>query len=1265
MQVFLENSVFEGNTMSLSPIIFQQCDGTNVLQLEKMFVSSCTFSHNSGEKAGVLYVDGAGVSLMVRNSIFYGNTGGSAGSIHIEGSQSSTQITVISSKFHKNTGDKAGAVSVVGTDSSLLLNVTDCEFYMNTGSGWSSTGCIFLKGFDSSMNMSISNSKFHENTGKYGSVDIIGESDSVTLISVTSSEFCRNRGMYTGSVHIRQAGSFLGVDVISSEFVKNTGSADSSTGSILIYTYYVWGTSTVLFNINSSKFHKNTGDGSGSIYIIGLDLSFVLQISNSTFLQNIGQSEHSAGSVFVQGSTITAVMNVTDSEFFANTAGSPVPNSGDGAGVIFMEVINSSLDISVISSIFSGNIGFAWFSAGCIYISTDQVTSTMLSLVQTQFHDNRADGPYSSAGSIYINAGDDAHTDVSVTSTEFHNNTGGTAGSVFIEAKQTSSQLISLRNSKFCKNTAGSAFDSVGSVYIKGLPGSFLNVSIKTNTFQENTGIISGSIYIAGYSSSLDIRVSGSEFDENKGNTMGSVYIKAQDKSALNFNMTDSYFHNNTGQIGGALSVEGQCSSVLQISKSQFVGNVATHSGSAINIEYDCIKNETSMKVSLSNTDFIHNIVPEETFDQGGGALLFSAVQPQSRTQFYIAQCKWENNTSSTHGGALAFHCFESSIIHIVRSYFLNNRAAGVTSQGGACYFQIQNIGMSSQKGKIQIDECIFDNNVATEGGSSVFQTSQLVFDIELEIQDTTFVCCNDMAADFIYIVIFSKLKNTQFLYMYQKDEIFMTGVSLKAKGPYLLDNLLLSCYKTDVILSINSVMISKNNNVQLSQNYSNDPLSSLSAYCGKCDAKPFAAGDGSLHIYSQEYKESATNTLHLFQHYFLLNSACQPCPFGGHCSNGKIKALPNYWGHQHGGGQLMSFLPCPPQYCCNGIDVPCDSFDACAPHRVGQMCGKCQKHFSESLMSTVCMADEMCDDWWVWLLGVVLAFSYLMWYMYRGNIFNICKRIIPKHKICSTGHATFAQDNSCEHNNAENAFFDILVYFSNIISLLKVQVQFQNSKRQAGLLYDVDKYFMRYLDVDVQQILHKDVCPLPGIDMAMKTLSRPLFTVLVFLVWCFLFSGTKLLIRVFAQKVYWTQTIFMHFKHKLIEGFVETAKYSYSGFAGATFILLTCINIGDKSFWKYDAEVDCYSTLQKSVMVFAALYTIPFVLISLIAGKLLRAGTLGHIQVMFACIFPLPLIAYWSFKQLLPPKVCKQQTEEKHIQTTGQEQTMELELFL
>ena len=774
--------------------------------------------------------------------------------------------------------------------------------------------------------------------------------------------------------------------------------------------------------------------------------------------------------------------------------------------------------------------------------------------------------------------------------------------------------------------------------------------------FKKNTGIISGSIYIAGYSSSLDIRVSGSKFDDNKGNTMGSVYIKAQDESALNFYMTDSYFHNNTGQIGGAISVEGQCSlqattSVLQVLNSQFVGNVATHSGSAINIEHDCTKNETSMIVSLNNTDFIHNIVPEETFDQDGGALLFTTGQPHSKIQLYIVQCKWENNTSSTHGGALAFHCFESSIIHIVRSYFLNNRAAGVTSQGGACYFQIQNIGMSSQKGKIQIDECIFDNNVATEGGSSVFQTSQLVFDIELEIQDTTFVCCNDMAADFIYIVIFSKLKNTQFLYMYQKDEIFMTGVSLKAKGPYLLDNLLLSCYKTDVILSINSVMISKNNNVQLSQNYSNDPLSSLSAYCGKCDAKPFAAGDGSLHIYSQEYKESATNTLHLFQHYFLLSSPCQPCPFGGHCSSGKIKALPNYWGHQHEDGQLMSFLPCPPQYCCNGIDVPCDSFDTCAPHRVGLLCGKCEKDFTQSLMSTACIADEMCDDWWVWLVGFLLAFSYLMWYMFGSNIITICKKIVPKYKICSTKYPNYVEDNSSEKYNAENAFFDILIYFSNVKSLLEVQVQFQNSERPAVPLNNIDKYFMRYLDVDLQQILHKDVCPLPGLDITMKTLSRPLFTVLVFLVWCLLFSTTKLLLHVLVHKTDICKFL-KKFKCKLLEGYVETAKYSYSGFAGATFILLTCINIRDKSYWKYNGEVQCYSTLQVCVILFAALYTVPFVLISPIAGKLLRAGAVSHVQVMFACIFPLPLVAYWGFQYLLLPRVCKQQCEGKQTQT-------------
>ncbi len=646
--------------------------------------------------------------------------------------------------------------------------------------------------------------------------------------------------------------------------------------------------------------------------------------------------------------------------------------------------------------------------------------------------------------------------------------------------------------------------------------------------------------------------------------------------------MTENNFARNTGEIGGALGIHDQCYSMmmpvhLQISFSKFVDNTATMGGSAVHVVVDCAVNKTSAIIVLNNTDFFHNVVSEGGIKQCGGALCVSTVKPPSMTHISITQCKFENNTSSTHGGALALNMYESSIVHITQSQFISNRATGAISDGGACYFQIGNDNQYSKKGNIWIYKCIFEHNTAVAGGS-VFQTSQQNLATELGIEDTKFLCCNDESADFISVVTSSKLRNTQFDYVFYKDDLTIPGIFLKAEGPYLLDNVFLSCYKMDIILSVNSMSISSEDNTIEAEFDSNNTLSSVSAYCTKCVSKPFPAGNGSLHITQSDVSTKTTHKL--FEHYFSLESPCQPCPFGGNCINKEITALPNYWGYEK--GMLMFFLSCPPQYCCNGIDVPCDAFDTCAPHRTGQLCGQCDDGFTESLMSTVCVEDKFCDDWWVWPLSFVLAFSYLMSYMYRGSILKIFPTMIKRCK-----HLSSSDESTCEESSdsAENAFFDILVYFSNIISLLKVQVKFENSDRQAGLLNDIEKYFMKYLDINVQQILHLELCPFVGINATVKTLARPVFTFFVFLVWCLLLFITTMVTCALTcrcfRKIPSLANILKQFKLKLLEGFIETCKYSYSGFAGATFILLTCVEISDKLFWKNDAEVECYSILQ------------------------------------------------------------------------------------
>ncbi len=742
----------------------------------------------------------------------------------------------------------------------------------------------------------------------------------------------------------------------------------------------------------------------------------------------------------------------------------------------------------------------------------------------------------------------------------------------------------------------------------------------------------------------LEILVSGCQFVSNSAETGGALLLDSSTKWSFFLVITLCHFERNIAQEGGAIKIYNQCSSLfdsfVEVSFSQFSNNVATGKGSAISTKFVCTFPKGQMKVILSEVDFVDNVVQEkELSDKSGGALIFSAEEPPTTTLISVKQTKWRNNTSSSHGGALAFHLYESSSVHIVQSQFDSNHA-GLTGFGGACYFNIIKLGEEGVGKKIKINYCSFANNTASEGGS-VFQTSSQALDTEFEILNSVFYCCDIVAADFVAVMTFAHFKNLQFYSVLHKDDLLILGLLLKADGPYLLDNIYFTCHQADITLSVNSFSIF--HDVKL-----NIPvLTSLTASCTKCITKPFTKGNGSMLI-NQQNENFHSKTQMEYQTTIQLMSPCQPCPFGGECLDGNVKALPNYWGYKMNG--QVFFLPCPPQYCCNGIDVPCDSFNTCAPHRTGKLCGKCKHRFSESLMSAACIPDTRCDDWWVWPLGFFLALVYLLWYMYKNSLLNVFKFAIlklhsyylQKEKICPVGHSGHTEERTKYLTSGgvpkvENAYFDILVYFVNILNIIKVQVELRDSDTVA-ILHFSEKFFMKYVDVDVQQIFHVDICPFHGVDATSKTLARPVFTLMVLFVWLVLFSSTLVFLKMFScakSKTHFSRCTFYQFKLKLVEGFIEIGKYSYSGMASATFLFLTCVGIRNQRVWKYDAEVSCYSTLQKVVVIYAVVYIVPFIFISPLGGKLLRVRAVSYIHIMLACIFPFPFVVCWVFQIL------------------------------
>ncbi len=436
-------------------------------------------------------------------------------------------------------------------------------------------------------------------------------------------------------------------------------------------------------------------------------------------------------------------------------------------------------------------------------------------------------------------------------------------------------------------------------------------------------------------------------------------------------------------------------------------------------------------------------------------------------------------------------------------------------------------------------------------------------------------------------------------------------------------------------------------------------PVQSLTSFCTDCQFDPYIFGNGLMMVSNESGTENLRSKYRYDLYYKKLRNPCQACPYGGVCKH-KITSRPNYWGYIKGGKHF--FHGCPVDYCCNDIEVLCEQYDTCALHREGRLCGRCKKGYTESLMSRTCVPNEECNDWWVFVGAVFVALTYLMWYMYKSEIVPCLTFILQKISTHKTPRDNLVHVAPMEENKekkvpdevnetkkkimpesspptrVDKGYFDILVYFTNIITLLKVKVEFKSGETGVGVLYAIEKYFTRYLDVDMQQMANITVCPFPEMSVVTKSLARPGFVLLILTIWLTLYSITSLCEGVSMTRINIARK-FRSFKLKLIEGYVETIKYSYSGLAGATFLLVTCVEIGGTFYWKYDANIECISSWQHVVIAFAVVYTVPFSVVTFLGIKLLQKGRIGHIQFMFACLLPLPFLLLWLIFYGIPRK--------------------------
>ncbi len=848
--------------------------------------------------------------------------------------------------------------------------------------------------------------------------------------------------------------------------------------------------------------------------------------------------------------------------------------------------------------------------------------------------------------------------------------------------------FLLIDNTKYVRN---SAFSDGGAMLLYVSKVKY-EVNIRTTDFIENvvTNANGGAISIRrpnnaytlyGYNSHMKMFVTDSNFvSNNASKSGGGLYILIQyEDSEINaesvLHMTNVSFINNICSTYGAGMVITVTSHSLNIvlSRMHFQYNFAPEQAAGVYVKITT--NEVIPPTDLHTWHRLHFIITDTNFIQNtlksskdlekGGSVYLENDDNCFKVYFMLLSTNIVNSTGSRADGAgvyISVPLWHSTII--LRDSLFTENYAGKTGRGGAIsifgsdvkcddsYYQtcFQNCTLPML---VSIDNVTFSDNQASEGGSIYLKSDFVNVGNAIIVQNTVFSCCSEgvrriaQNSSLLHSSFPGQLENVDFNH-YEKGMMSVCPIADvvfdEQEYEIILNNVNFLCEESRSFIEFGPWNLDKN---------LSNPIQSLMSYCTECKFLPYEFGNGTEFITNET--KPGLKKLRGHNHYNRKKEPCLPCPYGAVCM-GTIKARPNYWGYEDEVGK-MSFASCPQGYCCNNIEIMCEEHDTCALHREGRLCGRCQDGYTESLMSRTCVPNEECNDWWIFVGAIFVALTYLMWYTYKSELVPLIEWVILKistfktrrdpivnvmeykgSKVLSkTDLAMNAYDKpetqtsptELKQSRIEKGYFDILVYFTNIITLLKVKVEFKSGSTGVGVLYSIEKYFTRYLDVDMQQVANVSVCPFPNMSAVEKSLARPGFVLLILTIWLSLYTFACMVEGVSIKRPNLLK-IFRNFKMQLIEGYVETVKYSYSGLAGATFLLLTCVEIGGNLYWKYDANIECFSTWQHGIIAFAAVYTVPFSIATMVGIKLLLKGLIGYRQFMLACLFPLPFLLFW-----------------------------------
>lgn len=686
---------------------------------EVVSVQSATFSGNTAENGGAIYVGANAVFPTLSTGIFSENGADYGGVIASE-----AELTIAGGFYTGNSALMGGVVACTQD-----LTISNGIFEENEAGN---AGVIYPLA-----NLTISGGNFVNNTATENGGVVVAFANKETIIY--NGTFTGNSAVYGGVVY-GEAESLIGI--VDGRFVQNT----ATVGGVIC------GISECLIGIVDGSFTQNSATSGGVIAAANSRVG----VNGGSFSSNVASSAGGViacegGELLVEGATFSensateyggaiACSGTTSATIASGSFVDNIANAGGAVYALQCDVVVESGNFECNSATNGGAI--------CTEGDSSNEIAANITIQNGSFINNTAieNGgvAYAMIGSVEILDGsftlNNAHGagvaaalvgEIKIKNGTFDKNSATTGGVVVVAIG-----YLTIENGTFTENSAttgGVAVVGLGNIVVTN--GTFdtntandggvfsiagdTGIGISGGTFTNNIALNNGGVIGADGEEFMSVGITGGTFNANEAKVNGGVVYFSTSRGST-FEISGGSFNTNSAANGGVIYVSGQDSAsplTVEIEAGTFTENTATENGGVayvgdyVEVE---ISNGTYDKNGAVNGAVVYNsglsvLIAGGIFNQNNatdGGVVYSVVN------ISIGSAEFTSNTASNNGGAIFANGTGENAVDITGATFTGN-SAGVS--GGAI-----GIGQTATNTTLTISDSAFTNNSVSGVGVNI-----------------------------------------------------------------------------------------------------------------------------------------------------------------------------------------------------------------------------------------------------------------------------------------------------------------------------------------------------------------------------------------------------------------------------------------------------------------------------------------------------------------------------------------------------------------